>query len=330
MKGICPVCAQVSELKPIHKSEELVVRGETIPIEEDLFECSSCGEEFKDPKSKTDVLAMAFEEYRRRHGMLAPEAIQSFRKHFGLTQSELSNLLHWGGATLSRYENGALPNEAHEKMLQMVMEPDNLLRLIESHPAALSDTKRESLIEELRKEREVHAPRQLIADWVGRLEPDQYTGYRRLELDKLLNMILFFCSDKPVFKTKMNKLLFYADFDHFKECAVSITGSSYLRFQHGPVPEGFDVFYSLLETEGAIDVAEVFFDIGSGEELLAVKKPDMNIFTESEIATLIFVKKYFEDFTSRGIRDFSHQEEGYKKTEDRTEISYLFSGSLQI
>jgi hypothetical protein len=32
-----------------------------------------------------------------------------------------------GGATLSRYENGALQSEAHDQLLKLVMQPENLL-----------------------------------------------------------------------------------------------------------------------------------------------------------------------------------------------------------
>jgi len=40
-------------------------------------------------------------------------------RRYPITQEELGVLLGWGGATLSRYENGALQDEVHEKMLRM-------------------------------------------------------------------------------------------------------------------------------------------------------------------------------------------------------------------
>ena len=56
-----------------------------------------------------------------------------------------------------------------------------------------------------------------------RYEPDEFSGYRRLDLDKFFNVVLYFCKDGD-FKTKINKLLFYADFLHFKQYTVLLPG----------------------------------------------------------------------------------------------------------
>jgi hypothetical protein len=50
---------------------------------------------------------------------------------------------------LSRYENGALQDETHEKALRLAMEPRNLLTLINKTPDAIGDPKRERLVKEI-------------------------------------------------------------------------------------------------------------------------------------------------------------------------------------
>ena len=71
-----------------------------------------------------------------------------------------------------------------------------------------------------------------------------------LGLAKLFNAILFFCKGR-VLKTKLNKLLFYADFKHFKEYAVSITGARYARIPFGPAPDKYAFYFAtLLESKG--------------------------------------------------------------------------------
>lgn len=120
----------------------------------EYYKCMSCGEEFEDPRSDNHPLDEAYRQYRRRHGMMQPEEIRSLRKRYGLTQKEMSNLLGWGGATLSCYENGALQDETHEKPLRLAMEPRNLLKLIEETPSALAEEKRARLIKELRAKKE--------------------------------------------------------------------------------------------------------------------------------------------------------------------------------
>lgn len=149
MKGICPNCEKETNLELIQTVEVIDVRGEKIEVETRRYRCLDCGEEFEDSRSDDDPLDKAYKEYRRRHKMTTPEEIRNLRKRYGLTQSEMSTLLGWGAVTLSRYENGALQDEAHEKTLRLVMEPLNLLRLIEETPDALPQEKRDRLIEEL-------------------------------------------------------------------------------------------------------------------------------------------------------------------------------------
>src|SRR3990167_669258 len=141
MKGICPNCEKETEIELVKTKEEIQVRGEIIEVEVEYYKCLGCGEEFDDPRSNDDPLDKAYREYRRRHGMLQPEEIRVFRKRYGLTQNELSSLLGWGGATLSRYENGALQDEAHERVLRLAMEPHNLLKLMEKTEGSLPENK---------------------------------------------------------------------------------------------------------------------------------------------------------------------------------------------
>ena len=150
MKGLCPNCEKETELESIQSVQIIKVRGELIEVEVKYYECKTCGEEFDDPHSDQDPLDKAYREYRRRHRMLQPEEIREYRKKFGLTQNETNLLLGWGGATLSRYENGALQDETHEKALRLAMEPRNLLKLIEQTPDALPEERRERLFTELR------------------------------------------------------------------------------------------------------------------------------------------------------------------------------------
>lgn len=122
MKGICPYCEKEAELKLIRSEEEIKVRREPIKVHVEYYKCKVCGKEFDDPRSEDDPLDKAYREYRRRQGMMQPGEIRNLRKRYGLTQREMSNLLGWGGATLSRYENGALQDETHEKTLRLAID----------------------------------------------------------------------------------------------------------------------------------------------------------------------------------------------------------------
>lgn len=55
--------------------------------------------------------------------------------------------------------------------------------------------------------------------------------------EKLINAIIFFAKNtKYCGKTKLCKLLYFLDFEHFKETGRSVTGADYYAWKMGPVP----------------------------------------------------------------------------------------------
>lgn len=331
MKGICPNCEKQTELELIHATEAVVVRGESIPVEVEYYTCRECGEEFEDPGSPDDSLDKAYREYRRRHSMIQPEEIKALRKRYGLTQNEMSRLLGWGGATLSRYENGALQDDAHEKTLRLAAEPRNLLRLIEESPNTLPEEKRHRLMEQLRsEEEEAYSFERIYEERFGKYEADEFSGYHRLDLAKLVNAILFFCKE-GIWKTFLNKLLFYADFKHCKEYTVSITGAQYAHLPYGPAPDNWNHYLALLIEEGGLRVEEEYYaeDV-IGERLVAEGKPDLALFSDTELKILASIKEHFKDWSAKKISDFSHDEKGYIETPNSKLISYTYAKDLQI
>ncbi len=329
MKAVCPNCEKETKVVRIQTKERVEIRGEPIDVEIEYSKCTECGEEFENTRNH-DALDTAYREYRVRHGMLQPEQIRDWRKSMGFTQKELSALLGWGDVTLSRYENGALQDEAHDKILRLATEPRNLLKLIRETPAALSDEKRGRLIAELEAaQAEGCTFERIFEERFGGYEPDEYSGYRKLDTSKLLNAILFLCRGGTL-KTKLNKLLFYADFKHFKEYTISLTGAHYVHLQYGPVPQNYHFYLAELVNEQKLDIEEEEIGQYLGEKYVSRREPDMGVFLDSEIKVLAEVKEYFKDFTSSRIKNFSHKERGYNETQLREVISYQYANHLQI
>lgn len=330
MQGICPNCEDYRELESIKGREVIKVRGEPIEVETNYFRCSFCGEDFGDPRSKADPIDIAFREYRKKHGMTQPEEIRGLRKQFGLTQTEMSKILGWGLATLSRYENGALQDEAHDVTLRLVKDPLNLLRLIQQNPGALPDDKRDILLRQLTDEFHCTSWERALEEWLQSLGADIYSGYKTFNYPKLSAAILFFCKDGAL-TTVINKLLFYADFKHFKEYTVSITGSRYLPIKYGPVPDKWKHFLAFLTEKGELDVDEVFCSENiSGEKYTSRKAPDLSVFTDTELKILASTKEHLGRLTATKISDYSHQEKAYIETPYPKYITYEFAKDLRF
>lgn len=70
------------------------------------------------------------------------------------------------------------------------------------------------------------------------------------ERQKLVEAVLYFATNvKKLGKVKLFKLLYFLDFEHFRDTGRSVTGMDYVAWKMGPVPE---VLYSELS---ALDTA---------------------------------------------------------------------------
>src|SRR3954468_4561128 len=94
----CPRCGtMMAERRSVLK---LPVNGEEVSVPSAVhLRCPKCDEvvlRFGDARRlQEDALAV----YRKKHGLLSADEIRGLRERFGLTQSELANLLHLGANT---------------------------------------------------------------------------------------------------------------------------------------------------------------------------------------------------------------------------------------
>jgi putative zinc finger/helix-turn-helix YgiT family protein len=329
MNGFCPSCEKESELTRVRKTEDIIIKGESIPAEMDYFVCNECGNEFDNPDPEYDPLAVAYQEYRRRKGMVQPQEIRSFREKYGLTQRELSDLLGFGGATLSRYENGSLQDETHDTLLRLIMQPQNLLKIIQEKTGALPSEKSQQVVvrltEEIRRS-------ELLNFLRGRSHYRQASilnGNREINIDRLLNVIKRLCFHTTVYKTKLNKLLFYADFLNFREYGQSITGLCYAHLPYGPVPDQYELIYErLVELDPRLVKEEDQSLDCPADTFRCDDAPETGILSFQEEQILFRVLERFRSFNARDIMRYSHQEEGYQMTQNSEIISYEYARTL--
>lgn len=329
-QSFCPHCETATEVRVVVATEDIIVRGETIAVACDYRKCNTCGGSFDRPDAP-DVVAIAFRQYRQRFGLLQAEEIRAFRTANDLTQHELCRLLGWGGATISRYENGALQDDAHDRTLRLLMKPGNLFALLEQHPGALGRDKRRALLDRLRNAA-VPGPG-LLADLEASLsarEPDETSGFVRLSLSKYFGALLFFCRDEAVPRAKLNKLIWYADFTHFRDHTVSITGARYSLSDHGPVAERQGLLFAYLEgCTGQLVVEEADDGERTWETLRAAASPDLGMFTDQELRTLLAVKERFAADPASRIRTTARRERACRETAPGHPISYRYAQYLQ-
>jgi putative zinc finger/helix-turn-helix YgiT family protein len=329
MLGYCPSCARDTRLTRRARTETFTVKGEAIPVGVDTYQCLECGLQFRDPTF--DPLAAALREYRRGRGMLQPEEIRDFRTRYGLSQRELSGLLGFGGATLSRYENGALQDEAHDTLLRLIREPASLLALVERDRAALSPEKRAELTARLREEAELAGLVRLIDRRGLYGGPNPFNGNRMLDLTRLANAVRLLCFGRNLQLGRLNRLLFYADFKHYQGHGQGITGLVYARRASGPAPDGFEIIYQRLVALDPVLTVEDDPAGDGGERILrSEQEPDRSLFSLAELRTLIEVEACFRPFSSEALARHARGEDGWQRTPAGELISYEFARRLRI
>jgi hypothetical protein len=155
---------------------------------------------------------------------------------------------------------------------------------------------------------------------------DIYSGYRNPNFEKFTEMVVYFSDKLSPFKTKMNKLLFYADFLMFKQSCFSISGVRYKAIDMGPVPNNFQSIFEYLANKDEIDIYTTEFPNGyTGEQFKARKDRKFNaeLFTENELNTLEKVATVFKETSTNDIIKLSHLEEAWKNNEKEKKCNQL-------
>ena len=105
-------------------------------------------------------------------------------------------------------------------------------------------------------------------------------------------MILFFSTDSNTWKTKLNKLLFYADFAFYKLYGRSISGAMYCAIDMGPVPDNFSTIFEKLVKEETLNVDyKTFSNGGVGERYTPRKSFNESLFSQKNWWCFIMLKR---------------------------------------
>jgi len=334
----CPNCEEFTEVELRKEKEVYNVRGEPTEIEAEVTICQKCGEKIFNEERDSRNLERAYSLYRKNHNLLSPDEILKTRERYGLSQRALSRLLGWGEITIHRYENGAIQDNVHDSTLRLIEDPQNMQKFFEANRNKLSSyttAKLEKRIADFLQEDKEQAFQITLEHLVSHQHMDLTSGFKEYDLEKFRNMILYLVKRLDgVVETKLNKLLWYCDFLHFKETSVSITGAQYVRFQHGPVPNKYYFIFDVLEDEGLLNKNETLFQtkdgIVPGNEFAALVEPDHSLFSKKEIQVMDFVADTFRNFNAKQMKEKSHRETAYLKCKDRDIMSYGDAKELSL
>jgi hypothetical protein len=236
-------------------------------------------------------------------------------------------------ATINRYEGGAIQERAQDQAMRACRDRDHVLGLLDRRGNSLSEWQRQRVESALADSVTDLGPGTADLDGVSSgptisipSDISTHTGYRRFSYTRCAAVVAWLCRRLDgIPKTMVNKLLFYVDFLHFKTTTVSLTGCSYRKIQHGPVPADYGALFSQMEWDRYIEVEEKAYGDGITGEVFHVGTRASDTgreLTPHELAVLECVARHFQGWTAKRIRDYSHRESAFTDTPDRELISY--------
>lgn len=323
------------EMILVKEKRSMDFRKESFEVIFHTYMCESSGEQFTSTALDEVNMNQVFNPYRDKFNLPFPDEIINIRAQYKVSAIKMSTILGFGANSYRQYESGEMPSISNARLIQMADDPKKFIDMIKLCDAIDNKTKEKyiknaQLIVENRKQNNFNLKfkNYLLGDHLA----DIYSGYRNPNFDKFTEMIVYFSQNVEPFKTKMNKLLFYADFLMFKQSCFSISGVRYNAIDMGPVPNNFQSIFEFLDNQNEIEIQYVKFPKGyTGEQLKAKAGRPFNaeIFSEIELNVLEKVATVFKSSTTNEIIELSHLEDAWKMNEkNKRIISYNYAFEL--
>ncbi len=122
--------------------------------------------------------------------------------------------------------------------------------------------------------------------------------------------------------TKLNKVLYFADFAHVRRTGQSITGAAYQKLPNGPAPRRLLPVRNALVESGDAALEEHDFLGYKQHRLVPTRDADISVFDIEELQTIDDVFSDLEGMNGREVSDLSHEEAGWRLTEEGETIPY--------
>ena len=123
-------------------------------------------------------------------------------------------------------------------------------------------------------------------------------------------------------RTVLHKLLYFSDFNYYKEFNQSITNESYMKKERGPVPIHFEMAIEELVEESKISLGKRRLPCGKiMNRYFSLKGPEIDLKNE-ELTIVNKVIKELSHLNGKQIGEYSLSDYPVKKTENDEIIEY--------
>jgi putative zinc finger/helix-turn-helix YgiT family protein len=324
----CPICGKTHLVEINKRMTQALVKDEAVDYEQIYYSCNLSNDEeneFVSAEIMDENLLRARDAYRVKKGLLTSADIREIRNIYGLSQSDLAAMLGWGDVTVTRYETKVIQDETYDNMMRMIYDnPLFALECLNKHKERFSKEKFDIISSRIKKQIEKIGTtylkkKEILSQYVNFEEENDYNGYKKLDIEKLNNVIAYFAQNvNYLYKVKLMKLLWYTDVIYYNRHGKSMTGLVYRHMPLGALPIAYDEIIHLpgVRVEEEIINDDIAYRIYPNQEMT---KPN---FSAEELDVLETVASAFKDTKSKEIIDYMHDEEAYTHTKLNQIIPY--------
>jgi hypothetical protein len=122
--------------------------------------------------------------------------------------------------------------------------------------------------------------------------------------------------------TKLNQILFFADFAHVRRTGAPITGAVYQKLPQGPAPGRLKPIRDGLVARGEAELIREDFLGYELHRLVPRRRPDRAVFSDSELETIDKVLSDLDGLNARQVSDLSRDEAGWRLVGEGDVIPY--------
>ena len=331
-KKLCLICMEEHEVDTVKMVNTEVFKNVEVSFHSIFDYCSNAMEYFETEEMiRANSLAMK-DAYRKTMGLLTSNDIVMIREKYGVSQKDFSEILDWGRATITRYENHQVQDRAHDDIIRKIdSAPKWFLEMLNRSKDRISYKAyikyKHKANEQFNKKSNQYMINHIQAIYAD-IEDYKFTGGVELNLAKVVEMINYLTTYLDCLnKVALMKMLWFSDYLHYKKNGVSISGLAYNFLPKGAVvPKGYDHIVLL----DGVNFETVWHGANITHKFIPNPNFQIKELTRSEIQTLNDVIHKLGNYNTDEIVDMIHEESAYKCTEGNCLIPFTFAEELTI
>lgn len=329
---LCLVCMKEHEVQTVLVMDTEVFKDVEVSFQATYEYCSRADKYLETEEMiRSNSLAMK-DAYRKEMGLLTSKEIITIRDKYKVSQKDFAEILGWGGATITRYENHQVQDRAHDDILRKIgTDPKWFLEMLQRAEGEISERAFSKYQKEARgvlgKSQNTYLMDSIQALYANFSDPLS-TGGVELNLNKVVETFNYYAlKTTSLHKVKLMKMLWYGDSLSYKRCGKAITGLVYRALRMGAVPVGYEQIMGL----DGVEFECVYYEPDrESYRFSPIENFIVKELSGAELEILDVIIKEVGHLNSQEIISKMHREKGYERIEKYSVIPFSIAQNLSI